>query len=231
MMIGAVAATKRMRERKPHKWRPRFWEALRILAADGMVTAAEEKRINELTRVRNLIAHQMHEMTYDLSRDSYARTVLRFAEEKYRYDTWKEVKALFDAITGRMRSKYIFEISMDSLLFRAAERTYDGELKLLDKRIRKQMVRRNCKNDSLRRELSLEGTEFGDENFPSDPANTTRAGNLTKRGVEVCFGLFDLGKSPLAVAHLMHISLNAIKKRHKQWVNAGGKDRKRNSCS
>jgi uncharacterized protein YutE (UPF0331/DUF86 family) len=231
MMIGAVAATKWMRGKKPHKWRPKFWEAFRILAADGMVTATEQKRITELNRVRNLIAHQMHEMTYDVSRDSYARSVLRFKGERYQYDAWKEVKEFHRAMFGRMRSRYTFEMSMDSLLFRGAEKTYEGELKSLDRKIRKQMVGRKRKIEKLRGELSLEGTEFEGENFPSHPANTTRGGNLTKRGIEVCFGLFDLGKSPLAVAHLMDISLDAIKQRHKQWVRAGGKARKRRGRS
>jgi hypothetical protein len=203
MIIGAVSATSRIRKIKPHKWRPKFWEALKILTADGVETAAEEKRITELTGVRNLIAHQMHEMTYDVSRDSYARSILRLEGRKFQYDAWKEIKDLHHAVWQRMRSKYVFEMSMDSLLFVAAEKTYEGELKLLDKKIKKQEVIRNRKIDNLRNELSLEGTEFDGENFPSHPANTTRAGNLTKRGVEVCFGLFNLGKSPLAVAHLL----------------------------
>jgi hypothetical protein len=32
---------------------------------------------------------------------------------------------------------------------------------------------------------------------------TTSTGHLTKRGAEICYRLFDLGKSPMAVAYLM----------------------------
>jgi hypothetical protein len=53
----------------------------------------------------------------------------------------------------------------------------------------------------------------------------TRNGDLYKRGIEVCLRLFDLGKSPLAVATLMSISLKAAGERHKQWLIAGGKER------
>jgi hypothetical protein len=41
----------------------------------------------------------------------------------------------------------------------------------------------------------------------------------------VCLRLFDLGKSPMAVAHLMRISLRATRKRHEQWNVLGGKRR------
>jgi hypothetical protein len=227
MMIGAVSATHRIRDKKPRKWRPKLREALRILVGDGMVRAMEEDRIVELVDIRNLIAHEMHQMTYDVNRDRFARSVLRFEKVRYRYRAWKEVKDLHRTVVGRMRSKYVFEASMDSLLFRAAEKAYEGELKRLEKKIDAQLAARKGKIDALRSELSLEGTEFDGDNFPSHPANTTRSGNLTKRGVEVCFGLFDLGKSPLAVANLMDISLKAIKERHRQWVKAGGKDRRR----
>jgi len=48
---------------------------------------------------------------------------------------------------------------------------------------------------------------------------------LTQRGEEICYRLFDKGKSPMAVAHLMGISLKAARKRHGMWQATGGVNR------
>ena len=48
---------------------------------------------------------------------------------------------------------------------------------------------------------------------------------MTKRGVEICYRLFDLGKSPLAVANLFRISLVSARKRLGMWKALGGKER------
>jgi hypothetical protein len=61
-------------------------------------------------------------------------------------------------------------------------------------------------------------------NYPDNHYEDKR---LTKRGVEICYRLFDLGKSEMAVAHLLRLSLVAVKKRKKMWVKAGGKARKK----
>jgi hypothetical protein len=45
------------------------------------------------------------------------------------------------------------------------------------------------------------------------------------RGVEVCHRLFDAGKTPLAVAYLMHVSKRTILARHEEWTKLGGTNR------
>ena len=87
---------------------------------------------------------------------------------------------------------------------------------------------RSAKLLNLREQLSLKGTEFVEKKLhPAHPANIGRNGRLTKRGVEVCFRLFDLGKSPTVVAYLMYISVRAARERHRGWLKAGGKERRR----
>ncbi|MCA1550873.1 hypothetical protein I6F36_29015 [Bradyrhizobium sp. BRP19] len=61
--------------------------------------------------------------------------------------------------------------------------------------------------------------------LPVIPATIKTTKRLAKRGAEICYRLFDLGKSEMAVAHLMRISLLAVKKRKKTWVKLGGKRR------
>lgn len=61
---------------------------------------------------------------------------------------------------------------------------------------------------------------------PRNPLNKTDQ-FLTPRGIEVCYRLFDMGKSRYAVAEALQISYGAATHRFHQWEKLGGKDRKR----
>ncbi len=61
---------------------------------------------------------------------------------------------------------------------------------------------------------------------PADPANKVEGGDkLTERGVEVCYRLYDAGKTRYAVASAMHISFGAADYRFRTWEKAGGVNR------
>ena len=63
---------------------------------------------------------------------------------------------------------------------------------------------------------------------PTDPANKYEVGGLkklTKRGVEICYRLFDAGKTRYAVSSLMKISFGAATHRYKAWDKVGGLNR------
>lgn len=60
---------------------------------------------------------------------------------------------------------------------------------------------------------------------PRDPANKLEDGKLSERGVEVCYRLFDAGKSRYAVGVEMNISFSAASHRFEAWKKAGGIDR------
>jgi hypothetical protein len=74
-----------------------------------------------------------------------------------------------------------------------------------------------------------------DEDFdPKDPANKHDVGGwnkLTPRGVEICYRLFDAGKSRYAVAALMDMSFGAATHRYNAWLKAGGRNRKKEPLS
>jgi len=232
-IIGAIRSSDRFSHKNSPRITPttkdKFKVATAVLVEDGVLTNEERDEIGKLVDVRNAIAHSIHEMTYDVSRDSYNRQRLEFEQSKYDYGALKRIKYFYGELSKRMMSKYVQEISMDGLLFESAEKTYEVELKHLSKKINAQMEARQKKMGVLKKELSLVGTEFeSNENHPTfHPANVARNGNLNKRGVEVCFRLFDIGKRPIVVAYLMYISVKAARKRHKQWVKAGGITRKR----
>jgi hypothetical protein len=77
----------------------------------------------------------------------------------------------------------------------------------------------------LNSELSLEGTEFAGDWDPQHPLSRYDDGRLTARGVEICYRLFDMGKSTMAVAHLTGLSLIAARKRQRMWKALGDVDR------
>ncbi len=60
---------------------------------------------------------------------------------------------------------------------------------------------------------------------PKDPLNKLSDGKLTARGVEVCYRLFDAGKTSYAVKEEMGISYGAATHRLGAWKKAGGLNR------
>ena len=138
-------------------------------------------------------------------------------DPRYDYDALKRIRSYRSLVHERARSHYVMTLTGAPLLFESAEKTFEGELRRLRRKITDQIRRRRQKDATIRAELSLKGTEFTDAWHPDHPENQYESGRLTKRGVEICYRLFDAGKSPLAVAYLMHISLRAARKRQGQW--------------
>jgi hypothetical protein len=60
-----------------------------------------------------------------------------------------------------------------------------------------------------------------------DARNKTTDGKFTRRGVEICYRLFDSGKSRYAVSEAMGISFAAATHRFDAWTKAGGRARQR----
>jgi hypothetical protein len=65
-----------------------------------------------------------------------------------------------------------------------------------------------------------------DDLDPRNPLNKEGV-NLTRRGVEVCYRLFDEGKSRYAVSQALDISYGAATHRFHAWEKAGGANRQR----
>jgi DNA-binding NarL/FixJ family response regulator len=83
---------------------------------------------------------------------------------------------------------------------------------------------------NLKSLLTPEAVASGPEFDPKDPANKFEVGGLMKltpRGVEVCYRLFDAGKSRYAVASLLNISFGAATHRHATWKKLGGVNRQK----
>lgn len=64
---------------------------------------------------------------------------------------------------------------------------------------------------------------------PKDPRNKLPDGKLTPRGVEICYRLFDMGKTRYAVKEAMDISYGAATHRLDAWQKTGGPKREKMS--
>lgn len=83
---------------------------------------------------------------------------------------------------------------------------------------------------NLKSLLLPKGVAQAAEFDPKDPANKHEIGGLmklTSRGAEICYRLFDAGKSRYAVASLLDISFGAATHRHEAWKELGGINRSR----
>ncbi|SRR5258708_98574 len=148
---------------------------------------------------------------------------LSFTAPTYKGDALDRLRKYGRSLWERTR-RLILELSRDGMLFEFAERAYEGELKRLDRLIQTQIGRERARAKTISAELDLRRTELVGDLDPRFPANqhagrsfgddyVPSSGHLTKRGVEICYRLYDMGKSPIAVAYLMGISLRAAENR------------------
>jgi hypothetical protein len=221
-------------ERQGKKLEIAFAQAVKI----GMFTEAESNEVKELLDYRNDIAHRIHLVTLDVSRCYWAADHLSFMAPTYKGDALDRLREYRRSLWKRTQTRLVTELNMDPMLFEFAERTYEEELKRLDRRIQTQIDRERVRAKAIGTELDLRGTELVGDLDPRFPSNHRHSrsfaddyappsGHLTKRGVEICYRLYDLGKSPIAVAYLMGMSLRAAENRRKGWLKAGGLQRVR----
>ena len=213
--------------------------ALGYAVTIGIFTEAEAAELKALLDYRNDIAHRIHLVMSDVSRNYWAIDHVAYAAPIYKGEALDKLRAFWHSLWERARAKLILTLSMDPMLFELAEHTYEQDLKRLDRLITKQIDRERERYNAINAELDLRGTELVDDLSPRFPANHRPArqgyrndyipatGHLTKRGVEICYRLFDLGKSPIAVAYLMGMTLRSAKRRQRSWIKAGGLKRVR----
>jgi len=213
--------------------------ALGYAVTIGILTEAEATELKDLLDYRNDIAHRVHLLMSDISRNYWAIDHAAYAGPTYKGDALDRLRAFRRSLWERARGKLVLTLSMDRVLFELAEHTYEEDLRRFDRIITKQIARERERYDAINAELDLRGTELVGDLSPRFPANhrpdrqgygddyIPATGHLTKRGVEICYRLFDLGKSPTAVAYLMGMTLRSAERRRRSWSRAGGLQRVR----
>lgn len=202
--------------------------AFAFLVKDGVLTPDEKKQIVALIDRRNGIAHHLDEVTADLSTDRFVREMLPLlpARKTHDYETLDQLRSARCLLSDRMIAKhYAGEISFRSLFSDATERALEADLKALDRRIRKLVRKRRDEIAFLNAEMSLDGTGLIGVLDPRWPDNRDDRGCLTPKGVETCYRLFDVGKSVMAVAHIMGFTLASARRRKQMWTTLGGANR------
>lgn len=193
------------------------WAAL---VDSGILTEADRDGIRRLIDYRNIIAHNLHQLTSDISRDELAEDYAKFLNVKYDYTALSRVKQYRRKITDGMAARHILPLSFEDVIFEAAEKTYELELRRLKRTINRQIEARRHFMRDVNSEISA-AEHMLRELQPHHPLNVGRNGQLTPRGLRVCYRLFCYGLSTFAVSHLMRISYRAIAARRCQWERAG----------
>lgn len=216
-------------ERVPKGTKNPVDKALNALVADKAISAKDKDEIVKLIDYRNAIGHQLHNLLLDLSTERVAREILVYGPDhlpKYDYDAVQRLRHFLKLLDGLYRTHhYVTTMNYNGMVFRSAEKALLSEIKRLRRRIDKLATIRHAQIKRVNSELSLEGTGLQGELDPRHPLNKYDDGRLTKRGEEICYRLFDLERSPMAVAHLTGLSLVAVKKRHRMWIALGGAQR------
>jgi hypothetical protein len=236
-VVAAVQATDDLRHpsqpRIPNTSKNKYERAWAALIADEILTKAESDEIQRLVHYRNDIGHRVHELTYDLSREPIAqdfvesRDDIPFKVAKYDYNARQRIKYYSSMIQENIGRKYVFPLSFNRLLFEAADKTYEQELRRLGRKIVRQLALRKKQIEELSRELASEDVSAAGFSQLYKKKN----GTLTTRGVEICYRLFDHDRSTLAVAHFLRISYRAAAHRRRAWergrVRGAGKGSRR----
>ncbi len=204
--------------------------------AHGMFDAAEADELMTLLQYRNEIAHHIQLVMADVTRSYWTADHVACSAPTYRSGALDRLRTYRRDLWERFgRLSSLYRSSFDGLLFEHAEKVFETDLVRLDRRIRAQIQSDRERLETLRSELSLRGTGLVGDLHPRAPWNFRSAGHgsqqtgrLTPQGVEICYRLLDFGKSPLAIAYLMGISLRACQNRARRWREAGGPDRVRN---
>ena len=212
-----------------------FTHAIKI----GIFTEAEADELNGLLDYRNDIAHRIHLVMSDVNRSYVASDYVSFTPPKYKDDAIDRLRAYRRSLWERARERLVsFTLSIDGLIFEFAQHVYENELKRLERLIKKQIGRERHRIKVINAELDLHGTELVGDLAPRFPANhrpgrtygddyVPPTGHLTKRGIEICYRLFDLGKSPMAVAYLMGMTVRSAERRRSGWLKSGALRRTR----
>jgi hypothetical protein len=219
----------RSQDRVPQGIKKPVEKALAALVVDKAITISEKREIEALIDYRNAVGHQVHSLLADVaSKGSIRERALGMAKLKkipeYQDDAVDRLRHFLKRMNGLYRTHYyVRTFNFNGVMFHSAERVFLAEIKRLKSQVRRLSAVRVTAIKKLNAELSLKGTGLEHEWHPAGTWSRYGDGRLSRIGAEICYRLFDLGRSPLAVAHLTEISLAASRRRHHTWVKLGGR--------
>lgn len=108
------------------------------LVNEGSISRADSEELQGLLEHRNTIAHEIHLLTGDIDVPGRGYQFRGLSRVKYDYTALTKVSKWHKAVYGRIPIRGEVTLSMDGLLFEAAERAYEAELAALRRRINRQ---------------------------------------------------------------------------------------------
>lgn len=193
-----------------------------LLVSEGVITQAESEELFALVDYRNLIGHKVQALTVDVGAYSDLtridpKTFKRIPA--YDYTAAKRAKKLKQKVERGMMGKFILSLSMESLQFEAAEKTYLAALERLKVRVNNGITKTNKLIEQTNQIIKAIPKSVTDA--AQRPCNTRENGSLTRAGGACALQLFDAHATPLAVAFIMRISLRSAKLWFRKWQACG----------
>lgn len=228
-VVDGIRATDRVWDgepRLPEGTKQPDQKAFQILVEDGVITKEECEELRSLIDYRNVVAHATEKLTLDVHREAGSLPSILEKFSRYEAGALEKLEALRDKIYSGMMQGFVLPISFDAVWFEPAEKAYKEELRRLRAKIRRQYSAHKAEIESVNANIKSLPDGLIEELEPGHPEHWTNSGTLSDSGVRCCYSLFGSGATPLAVAHLMRMSLRSAKNRHSRWNEEvqGGSD-------
>ncbi len=190
--------------------------ATKVLVDEGVISKSEKTELVTLINYRNAVGHEPHQLTVDVG--SYSDLAKTGKNSRgYDHTILERVQKIRDKIHKEVGKKFIMPIDCGCLMFEAAEKSYLLEIKRLKKKISKQIKQYKEQVDTTNQIIHSIPKDLLEKAQPYHPKHYKRNGTLTDSGIDCVSQLFGAGATPLAVAHLMKISLKSSSKWHRRF--------------
>lgn len=190
-------------------------QATKELLDAGVFTKDQRAEFNKLVTYRNTIGHEPHFLTVDVGayEDLSELTAIgRKTPAGYDGTMLERVIKMREYLHKAVAKKFMMELSFDSLIFEAAEKSYLTEIKRLKTKISSQFKKLNSQIDEANESINKIPKKVLEEAQPYHPKHYKRNGTLSASGIDCVKKLYQAGATPLAVSHLMKISIVAAKR-------------------
>ncbi|UQP02912.1 hypothetical protein L0Z36_26205 [Burkholderia multivorans] len=191
--------------------------ATKVLVDEGVISESDKKELIALIDYRNTIGHGPHQLTVDVGSYSDLAKIGK-NPKSYDHTILGRVQKMRDKIHREIAKKFTMPLNFDCLMFEAAEKSYLLEIKRLKKKISKQFKQYKEQIDATNQVIESIPKDVLAEAQPYHPMHYKKNGTLTDSGINCVNQLFGAGATPLAVAHLMKISLKSSKKWHRKFL-------------
>ncbi|MER2095697.1 MAG: hypothetical protein ABS977_02215 [Pseudomonas qingdaonensis] len=221
-----AAAVKGLISKEPSDSK-RLRKAFTMAVEIGLCNKTEADEIQQLIKYRNDIAHQIHQITADVSNHSLVQDI-SLGKFFYQGAAIDRIRERRKKISENSRVIPSFVISFDSMIFEFAERYYVEEMRKLDRLITKQVGLENLKAKEISSEISLVLSKLERGTDPRHPENFLPpsyvgdedlyfSNKLSSKGVELCHRFFSSGVSNIAISYIMGLTLRSVQRRRKMW--------------